>query len=484
MVATAIVAGCGTDHDGGAGSIDAPVVERPTGSLEWRDCRRRGFECATLDVPLDWSRPRGATIEIAVARRRASGRRVGTLVTNPGGPGASGIDHLFAEPFGRALSERFDLVSFDPRGVGRSTSFDCDDHVEDFLANDPSPDDEAEHLALERDAAAVAAQCGRRSPGLSAHAGTDSVARDLDALRAALGERRISYLGFSYGTLLGLRYLDLFGDRVRAMVLDGVVDPTETFEEWLAGQAEAFDAVLRRALDSCGSVTDDDGEPVSCPLDDPQGDFDRAQALVERRPVPARTGEAGDPDRADATVGPAELATGAIFAGYDPALWPSLHRAIARLLDGDGTEMRSLAASYYDLGGFTAYAAVECLDSVRPDGVAAYREFAARLAAISPRLGPTVANELAVCATWPEPPTPVTGPVRGVGGPPVLVLGNRGDPATPYEQSVETADMLADGHLVSFDGEGHTSYRRDRCVDDVVERYLVGLVVPDDDPRC
>lgn len=481
---TVAAAACGGDDPArtdGAASIDAPVVDRPDGSLDWDDCvdddDADGYECATLDVPLDWSRPDGDRIDIAVARRRAAGRRVGTLVSNPGGPGASGIDHLFAEPFGAALTERFDLVSFDPRGVGRSTSFDCDRHVEDFLDHDPDPDDAAEQAALERDAARISAQCGRRNPGLAANVGTDDVARDLDALRVALGEERLSYIGFSYGTLLGLRYLDLFGDRVRAMVLDGVVDPTETFEEWLSGQAVAFDAALDRALDACGTLTDAEGATIPCPLDDPQADFDRAQALVDRRPVPVR-------DDPATTVGPAEFVTGAIFAGYGPELWASLHESIAGVLDGDGTDMDALAAGYYDLGGFTAYAAVECLDSVRPVGVEEYRAFAARLDAASPRLGATVANELAVCATWPAPVRSITGPVDGADGPPILVVGNRGDPATPYRQAVEVASMLHDGRLVSYDGEGHTSYGRDACVDDAVEHYLVGLVAPVTDPDC
>lgn len=437
--------------------------------LVWSACDDEpGFECATLEVPLDWDDIAGETIELAIGRQPATGDRIGALITNPGGPGASGLDLLFGQPFGGAVPERFDIVSWDPRGVGESTAFDCDEHVDDFLANDPDPDDADEQAAIDADAERVADDCAADAPGLAANVGTDSVARDLEAIRLALGEPKLTYMGFSYGTLIGLRYLALFPTSARAVVLDGVVDPTEGFVDWLTDQTVAIDAATTRAFEACADRS-------GCPVDDLAATYDRVQRMVEEEPIPAGGGR---------VLGPAELQTGTVYASYDPTLWPDLADALAEAADGDGAAMLGMAQGYYDFGGFAAYAAVECLDSTHPTGSDEYRAFADELRALSPRIGGSVANELLPCAYWPTPPEPIVGPVTAEGSPPVLVLGNRGDAATPYSNSVKVAEMLADGHLVSNDGEGHTSYGRSSCVDDAVAEYLVELTVPDEDPDC
>lgn len=485
-VALALVAGCAEDGTIRRAAPPSSAADRPTttdpgpetpdevdgfrpAELDWSRCDTdREADCATLEVPLDWADPTGPTIGLAVARRRATGSRIGSLVTNPGGPGGSGVDLVLADSFGPTLRERFDVVGWDPRGVGDSAALTCGDEVPGFLTEDPSPDDEAEQRAIEAAARAVAEECGTEDEELLPHVGTDSVARDLEALRIALGDRRLTYLGFSYGTLIGLRYLARFPTHARAIVLDGVVDPTLDLEGWLLDQTRAIDASLERAFESCGGVDD-------CPVDDLAAAYDEVAAAVERQPLPAGRGR---------RLGPAELATGAVYVSYDPAGWPDLTEAVVDALGGDGTAMADLAQGYYDLSGFTAYAAVTCTDSRRPVGAEAYAEFAEEAARISPRFGPTVANELLPCAFWPVPPAPVTGPVRAEGAPPVLVLGNRGDAATPYENSVKVAEMLEDGHLVSNDDEGHTAYGRSRCVDAAVHRYLIDLEVPERDPDC
>ena len=438
-------------------------------ALDWSPCRAHdGFDCARLAVPLDWNDITGPTVDLALARQRSTGKAIGSLVVNPGGPGGSGLDFLFAEPLDDTLRSRFDIVSWDPRGVGASTAFDCEQHVDDFLANDPDPDDAAEQEAIDTAAKRVADDCASASPGLSAHVGTDSVARDLEAIRLALREPKLTYMGFSYGTLIGLRYLALFPTSVRAIVLDGVVDPTEGFVDWLTNQTIAIDASISRAFAACTPTTD-------CPVADLAATYDQVQRRVERQPLPAGSGK---------TLGPAELETGAVYASYEPSLWKDLAHALADAADGDGTAMLAMAQGYYDFGGFTAYAAVECLDSEHPVGADAYRAFADHLRELSPRLGGSVANELLPCAFWSTPPVPIVGPVTAEGSPPVLVLGNRGDAATPYASSVKVASMLADGHLVSNDGEGHTSYGRSACVDDAVHAYLIDLTVPERDPDC
>ena len=438
-------------------------------ALDWSTCKgERGFQCATLTVPLDWNDVTGPTVDLALGLEAATGDRIGALVTNPGGPGGSGLDFLFSEPFGESLTSRFDIVSWDPRGVGRSTAFDCEQHVDDFLANDPDPDTPSEQTALDEAAQLVAGDCAAASPGLAAHAGTDSVARDLEAIRMALGEPQLTYMGFSYGTLIGLRYLALFPRSVRAVVLDGVVDPTQGFVEWLTDQTRAIDASIGRAFAACTAET-------KCPVGDLAATYDEVQRKVEDTPLPAGTGR---------RLGPAELETGAVMASYEPSLWKDLADALADAAGGDGRGMYDLAQQYYDFGGYAAYAAVECLDSPHPNGSAEFRAFADGLRALSPRIGGSVANELLPCAYWATPPDPIVGPVTGEGAPPVLVLGNRGDAATPYASSVKVADMLVDGHLVSNDGEGHTSYGRTACVDDAVDDYLIDLTVPAADPDC
>lgn len=477
-VASAGCGGAGVDRPTSA--IDSPSEALSGWSapdLAWQPCAdASGYECTTLEVPVDWAARDGKTIELALGRHQATGKRLGTLVTNPGGPGASGLQFLFGGPLQDELSERFDVVSWDPRGVGESTAFDCEENVGAFLALDPDPDTEAEQQALDARAEQVADDCERKNPDLVGAVGTDNVARDLEAIRLALGEEQLSYIGFSYGTLIGLRYLDMFAPSVRAMVLDGVMDPTKSFTDLLRQQTIAFDASLNRLFDACGRRAD-------CPVDDLAATYDSVQRKVELSPIPAGSHQ----------VGPAQLETAAIYAGYDPALWDDLADALATADaasstgTGDGTagtQLWNMAQSYYDLGGYAAYAAVECLDSPHPIGSGAYRAFSDELRKLSPRVGGSIANEMLVCAYWPVAPDPVVGTVIAPESSPTLVLGNRGDSATPYENSVAVAEALERGQLVSYDGDGHTSSGRSDCVDNTVNDYLVNLTVPERDPDC
>lgn len=475
-----VLALTGAACSGGGAERPTSAIDTPSEALDgwsapdlrWSGCADApDYECTTLEVPSDWSESDGPTIELALGRHRATGERVGTLVTNPGGPGASGLQFLFGGPLEPELTERFDVVSWDPRGVGQSTAFDCEEHVAPFLALDPDPDTPAEQTALDAAAERVADDCERSNPDLVGAVGTDNVARDLEAIRLALGETKLSYLGYSYGTLIGQRYLDLFGSNVRAMVLDGVMDPTKGFTDLLREQAIAFDATLDRLFESCD-------RRANCPVDDLAATYDSVQRKVEEAPLPAGRHR----------VGPAELETAAIYAGYDPSLWADLADALATADastdDSAGTELWNMAQSYYDLGGYAAYAAVECLDSPHPTGSEAYEEFADELRTLAPRIGGSIANEMLVCAYWPVSPDPVVGEVTAPQSPHTLVLGNRGDSATPYANSVSVAEALERGHLVSYDGDGHTSYGRSDCVDEAVHDYLIELIVPDDDPDC
>ena len=368
----------------------------------------------------------------------------------------------------KQLTKRFDLVSWAPRGAGQSTPLACRSKVRPFLALDPDPDGPVEQTAIDDAAKAVADECGRLDSDLLAHLGTDDVARDLEALRIALDDSQLSFMGFSYGTFIGTRYAALFPTHIRAMVLDGPLDPTENLADGLAGQAAAFDAAISKAFDSCTPAS-------NCPVPDLAAAYDQLRARVQQAPMSGSKGR---------TLGPASLATGDVYVAYDPSLWPDLAAAVAEALDGDPDPMLDLADGYYDLSNFTAYAAVECIDSVTPKGAVEWASFTTRLEAISPRFGGSIANELLPCAYWPVPPVDVTGTVAANGAPPIIVIGNTGDPATPYANAQKLAGMLEQGHLVTYRGEWHTSYGRDQCVDDIVDDYLIALRVPDGDPSC
>lgn len=455
-----------------AGSPDGSVFPRDwePPELQWSDCGLpRDGACATLTVPLDWARPDGATVDLAVGMIPASGARIGSLVTNPGGPGGSGLDFLAADPLSPDLARRFDLVSWDPRGVGASTALRCGDQVAPFLAMDPDPDDESEQAALDRAAAAVATECGEEDSVLLAHLGTDDVARDMEALRRALGDEPLNYLGFSYGTDIGQSYAEQFPHRIRTMVLDGVVDPSVGFEDFLAAQAAAFEVAFADQAEQCAAAG-----VSSCGVADLADAYDRVKAAVEVEPL--RGG--------DEPVGPAALATAAIQTSYGTDGWRSLGPALAAGLDGDGALLWELAASYYDVSQFTSYAAVVCIDAPPPRDAAAYRSFADRLRRESPRFGAATANELASCATWPVPPVGTARPVVADGAPPILVVGNTGDAATPYANAVAVASTLASGVLLTVEIDGHTAYGSNRCATAVIDDYLIELVVPPDGTVC
>ena len=429
-------------------------------AIDFEPCGE-GTECATLAVPVDWDDPTGRTLDLAVARvpARDQDRRIGVLATNPGGPGGSGLEFVVGGGVfaGTELAEVFDIVSWDPRGVGRSAPLTCDEGVsEGLLRLDSDPDDAAEQAALDDAAAAYAASCGAEHGELLDNVGTDDAAFDLEAIRRSLG-LPFTYVGFSYGTFIGLRYAELFPAGATGIVIDGVVDPEHTLTDLLRGQAEAFEVVLTDAL---GNAADT---------------YDEIAAAVERQPIPTDDGRG---------LTPADLTTGTFYAGYDPSLWDDLRSGLEDATDGDGSTLLAMADAYRQLSSYAPYQAVSCVDFEHPVGAEAWAEFAAELEAISPRFGASIANEMLPCAFWPAEPDPVNGPVRAEGAPPILVIGGTGDPATPLAQAERVAAGLADASLLVYEGEGHTAFGRSSCIDDVVERYLIRGEVPEDGTRC
>jgi pimeloyl-ACP methyl ester carboxylesterase len=437
--------------------------------LEWQPCADLDAECASLEVPLDWSDPEGTTIELALARIPASGERIGSLLMNPGGPGASGLELLDGGPLSDDLAERFDQVAWDPRGVGASTAVTCGDEVAEFVAIDSSPDDDAEQQALDAAAQAVSEECGAEDGELLAHLATEDVARDLEAIRLALGDEPLNYLGFSYGTHIGLQYAEFFGEHIRAMTLDGVVDPTQDLEEFLTEQALAFEESLRTGAEACAAAGEQE-----CGVSDLIGTYEEVEARVEDEPLP------GGPNG----VGPAELATAATFSSYIPDGWRVLGQMLADAQEGDGAGLWGLAAEYLDIGSYGAYAGVVCTDTPRPEDAAAYEAFADRLREQASHFGGSTANEMLPCATWPAPVSGDTDPIVAAGAPPILVVGNTGDPATPLANAEEVAATLDDGHLLVVEMDGHTAYGSNRCATEVIDAYMIDLELPEPGARC
>ncbi|MFZ4432249.1 MAG: alpha/beta hydrolase [Microthrixaceae bacterium] len=438
--------------------------------LDWAPCSfDETIDCATLTVPLDWSAPEGPTIDLALGRINATGDRIGSLVTNPGGPGGSGLEYLAGLPLTAETGRRFDTVSWDPRGVGRSRVVDCDSGVDAFQSLDSGPDDQAEQDELDRAAAAISAECGRDHADVLAHVGTADVARDLEAIRRALGNEPLNYVGFSYGTRIGQDYAARFPGEIRSMVLDGVVDPTLGFTRFLTDQAVAFERAFLANSTECAAAG-----LQACGVDDLVGSFDRVTAAAEAGRVPGTGGP----------IGPSDVVVAATFTGYLNDGWRELGPALAAAEAGDGDALRALAQSYWDFGGYPAYAAVVCTDDAPPADPAAFREFAAAAAAASPRFGAAVANEMLPCATWPVEATDERRPEFSPTLPPIVVVGSTGDPATPFDNAVAVAERIPNAVLLTVESDGHTAYGGTTCVDRAVDRYLVDLVVPPAGTTC
>jgi pimeloyl-ACP methyl ester carboxylesterase len=441
---------------------------RPSPTIAWRSCGS-GVECATVLVPRDAARPDGDQLDLAVARRPATGpgERIGTLFFNPGGPGAAGTTYVKGASLDPELNERFDIVSWDPRGVGGSAPVACDDHTRAYQALDWSPDDATEQGALDSAAREIASDCAASYEHLDSLT-TDATARDLDALRAAVGDDQVSFIGFSYGTFIGLRYAELFPTRVRAMVLDGVVDPTQDLEGLLAGQTRALETHMDQVFASC--------RPPTCPLKDAAATYDRIAARVETAPLVGRSGR---------PVGPTVLAFAAISSSYDAHGQDTFLRALAAADAGDGAALSSLAQQYWDSSSYPSYLAILCADSPHPDGAEAYSTLATHLRAISPRFGETMANEVLACAFWKTPNPPAPRPaVHAPGAPPILVVGNTGDVATPLQAAQDVAGALERGVLLTYAGQGHTSFGKSSCVDAAIRAYLTELTTPPPAKSC
>lgn len=475
-------------------SSSSPTVVAPSGDaalapfyqqkLAWTACGD-AFSCARATVPLDYGNAGGKQIEIAMIKllARKPTQRIGSLFLNPGGPGGSGIEYArFADSvIPGSVRDRFDIVGFDPRGVGASAPVRCatGKQLDQWLAVDPSPDNDVELRQFVSTAKAFGAGCQQRSRELLPFIGTRNSARDLDVLRAAVGDANLTYLGKSYGTYLGALYADLFPERVRALILDGAVDPTIDTQTLGRVQAQGFEVALAAFLDNCANSS-------SCAFGqqpDINGRFDALLAGIEQRPLKTN---------ARRTVGPAEAEFGVAQALYSRQSWPVLAAALSQAENGDGSTLLRLSDDYAHRDGsgnysnlIEAYTAINCIDRPSPLDLAVYQADARRQAAESPHFGAALAFEGLPCAYWPVPAVdkPAALPARGAA--PILVIGTTRDPATPLVWAKALAGQLEAGRLLTFNGDGHTVYGDgDSCVDKAGNAYLIDLNLPPVGKRC
>ena len=441
--------------------------------IDWQDCGQ-GVECAEVAVPLDYDRPDDIAITLAVKRAPGGNGADRSLFINPGGPGGSGWSMV--DGFIGTFTGQFDVVGWDPRGVGRSTPVRCENGtaLDEYYALDATPDDEAERTALVEGTREFTMSCLERSGPLLQHVSTVETVQDLDLLRRLLDNEKLHYLGYSYGTEIGATYAELYGEHIGTMVLDSAVNITD---DTSIVQAQGFDRSLRHFAEWCAEGNCDFG--------------DTADEVVERITDLW--------DRLDAeplTVGDRELTQSLAVLGVltplyqDERVWPQLRQALSEAFNGNGSMLLGYADSYNqrDASGhygqmLFGFNAVRCLDE-GDGGLTGARREAADVAEKAPVFGSYTGPDV-VCALWPVAAREPVGTITGPDAPPILVVGTTGDSATPYEYAQWMADQLESGVLLTFDGEGHGAFGGpNQCVNSTVMQYLTSGEPPEDGKVC
>jgi len=451
----------------------------------WEPCEGE-FQCAKVAVPMDYGNPDGETIQLAALRASSTGKKTGSLLVNPGGPGASGYDFVkdaAGTHFSQPVRDAYDLVGFDPRGVKRSAPVTCMTDAERDAAR-------AKVYAMETDAGlaaaladnkAIATQCGEQTGPVLGHIDTVSSAKDLDILRAVVNDAKLNYLGYSYGTFLGSTYASLFPDNVGRMVLDGALDPSISNEELTSGQARAFEKAIRAYVARCQAQ---DGCPLSGDVDTGVQQIRDLIAAVQQTPRTAKDGR---------VVNATTFVSGLITPLYNDQSWPALTQALEAAMTGDVSLMLRLAdlgADRSSDGTYTsnstfAFNAINCLDYPMVSDTAGMRAEQQRLMQDSPTFGYFFAYGGTNCVDWPYPNVRTPAPVEYDGGSTIVVIGTTGDPATPVEWASSLRKQLGNAALLTWKGEGHTAYGRSNgCIEDAVDAYLVSGKVPTDNTVC
>lgn len=456
--------------------------------LRWKECGSK-MQCTTANAPLDWSDPGAGNTSLALIRHRATGRdRIGSLLVNPGGPGGSGYDFVkdsLDYATDQKLQASFDVVGFDPRGVGRSAAVQCYEPAEmdEYLYGLPKAERGTDAWITELEAAAAdfGAACAENTGALLGQVDTESAARDLDLLRAVLGDTKLNYLGYSYGTFLGATYAELFPDKVGRMALDGALDPSTSNFDVTRVQAQGFESALRAYLADCLPGPE-------CPF---RGSVDNAMdtvgallASVDVSPIAATDGR---------KLGANALLTAIIYPLYQATAWTYLSDMFESVMHGDAEYAFQFADAYNgrnDDGSYAdnsteAFMAINCIDYSYNDDPSLMRAQAAEIEAAAPVIGTYMSFGDIGCANWPYEFRGERTEIHASGAAPILVVGTTNDPATPYVWAQNLAEQLDSGHLVTYEGEGHTAYNKSNaCVNDAVDSYLLKGEVPAADPMC
>lgn len=464
-----------------------PDAPNDASTLKWTTCHGY-FQCATLKVPIDYANKPLGQFDIAVVRYRDPNQhdRIGSLVVNPGGPGVSGVEYALNAEYivNPDVLERYDIVGFDPRGIGDSTLISCLTAAEQdaSFASDPKPDSDSQYAQALIDTQDFVDKCVANTPNL-AHFSTQEAARDMELLRQGLGDTKLNYLGFSYGTYLGTLYAQEFPETVGRFVLDGAVDPTIAIDQQTRVQAVAFDHALANFIADCP-------KHKNCPLpiNATSQFFTDLFNEVAKQPLTVATKQSSDIPR---QITEGLVVTGTASALYDDVSgWPLLRTAISEALAGDGTTFAKLADAYngrnsdgtYKNNENDANVIIECLDWQQSKTNDQIRTNVSTFTKAAPVFGPYVAYSGITCNLLNQainPPAPENHKISFNTATPVLVIGTTQDPATPYAWAKRLSAYILGSHLITLKGEGHTGYGRgSACTDDAVDTYLIKGVTP------
>ncbi len=488
-----------------ASACGAPVTESPSptatfvpsGTINWQACPATDpvtggnpeLLCATITVPRDYLTPEGPTIDIAVALLPAADQahKVGPLLLNFGGPGASGINILAESGRGVVPAEignRFDLVSWDPRGVNRSAPVNClsDSEMDNWAATPGIPDrpGAADWTSALSDAKWFAEKCKAGTGEMLAYIGTTASARDMESIRVGLGVATLDYLGFSYGTALGAVYATLFPTSTGHMILDGAVDMAPTDESEYGEQGVSLQGALNRLFAWCDADS-------ACPFGGGKSRtaFDALMNRLDDHPIVLKDGR---------SLNSTLASTGVIMTLYNRDYWDYAVQGLAGASKGDGYLLALLADAYNDRAEdgtyksniMEAFPAISCIDSPTTPSIARYKAIYEKFVSKAPDFAAGQASGGLLCGVWPYTSAdPLPAVVNGAGAAPILVVGTTGDPATPYAWAQRMAALLESGHLLTYVGEGHTSVGgKSACIDDAAISFLVSGTLPPENTRC
>lgn len=477
----------GTDANPSASSPDTPrgLESYYSQQVDWENCGD-SLECTTIKVPLDYGDPTGESIELSINRRAADGASRNLLV-NPGGPGGSGLDMVESSVqtmFSDQLQKSYNVIGFDPRGVGESSPVTCQSDAETDEGRQENlrawlPEDQEQIIEETED---YAADCAANTGDLLGHVDTVSAAKDMDVIRAVLGDKQLDYLGFSYGTFLGATYADLFPQKVGRFVLDGAMDPKSQAADLTKAQAVGFEHEIEAWLAQC---IDSEGCPFSGTVESAKVQLQQFFAQVENEPMVSSDGR---------TVPIIDFVNGFILPLYDNSNWPYLTQAMASAVnDGDVDTILGFAdlaadrqsAGTYASNSSDAFTAINCLDRPMNAGEEAMGKEATELMRVAPTLGKYLSYGEIACDLWDHKPTGKAGALDAKGSNEILVVGTTSDPATPYQWSQSLAKQLDNATLLTYQGHGHTAYGRSNdCITNAVDGYLIDGKAPAPDTQC